>query len=332
MRHHLFLDLVDRLTGRLSSSSSTAEAVLGPHSQMGVRPATTVGSAPKTQPWLSIIIPVYNSWSTLPNCLESLILQRGVPPFEILIVDDGSEEPPEVIRNRIVQSKTRVLRQNHSGVSVARNHGIELAAGEILMFIDSDCTARQGCLASVMETVSTQPGDQVFQLHVVGDRSYPVGRAEDLQLETVQRHKLDATGRILWLNTAGFVLRNQKSWVSNLFDARALRAQDTELLARLLAGGKPPIFLSDAVVEHHPDLTVWQYLAKALRSGYRAARTIEVMKTYNVKWGSTARERLEMLQSMWTMSRQSSLGRQAFFVTAATRLLIKIGRVAYKIK
>ena len=83
------------------------------------------------------------------------MLQRGVPPFEILVVDDGSVEPPAVIRNRIVQFKIKMLRQNHSGVSVARNHGIELASEEILMFIDSDCTARQGCLASVMETVPT---------------------------------------------------------------------------------------------------------------------------------------------------------------------------------
>jgi len=332
VKHNLSLDLVDRLTGRLISSSSTTKAMPGPLSQTGVRPATSVGSAPKAQPWLSIIIPVYNSWSTLLNCLESLMLQRGVPPFEILVVDDGSVEPPAVIRNRIVQFKIKMLRQNHSGVSVARNHGIELASGEILMFIDSDCTARQGCLASVMKTVPTHPGDQAFQLHVVGDRSYPVGRAEELHLETVQRHKLDATGRILWLNTAGFVLRNQKSWVSNLFDARALRGQDTELLARLLASGKHPIFLPDAVVEHHPDLTVWKYLVKALRSGYRAARTMEIMETYKVKWDSTARERFEMFQSMWTMSRQSSLGHQAFFVTAATRLLIKIGHVAYKIK
>ena len=187
-----------------------------------------------------------------------------MPPFEILVVDDGSVEPPAVIRNLIVKLGIKIFRQNHSGVSVARNRGIELSSGEVLLFIDSDCTARQGCLASVMETVSTHPEDQVFQLHVVGDRSYPVGRAEELRLETVQRHKRDATGRILWLNTAGFVLRNQKSWVSNLFDARALRAQDTELLARLLASGKPhPIFLPDAVVEHHPDLTVWKYLVKS---------------------------------------------------------------------
>lgn len=160
-----------------------------------------------------------------------------------------------------------------------------------------------------------------------------MGRAEELRLETVQRHKRDAMGRILWLNTSGFVLRNQKSSVSNLFDARALRGQDTELLARLLASGKPhPIFLPDAVVEHHPDLTVWKYLVKALRSGYREGRTIEIMKTYGVKWNSTTRERLEMFQSEWTMSRQSSLGYQTFFVTAATRLLTKIGHIAYNIK
>ena len=260
------------------------------------------------------------------------MLQSGVPPFETLVVDDGSLKPPTDIRERFAKLGVKMVRQSHSGVSVARNHGIELASGEVLLFLDADCTARQGCLASLMQIIPTYPEDSTFQLHIVGDRSYPVGRAEDLHLATIQRYRVDAEGRILGLDAAGFVIRNQKSWIPNLFDARAVRSEDTELLARLLADGKPrPRFLSDAVVEHHPDLSVPKYLVKAFRCGYIDGPTRMIMETYGVELDPTMSERLDMLKLAWKLSRQSSLGYQAFFVTAVARLLKKAGHIAYKI-
>ncbi len=60
----------------------------------------TCGPASATTPSVSIIIGVYNDWKPLDRCLRSLTEQRFPPSFEVIVVDDGSEEPaPQSIRD-----------------------------------------------------------------------------------------------------------------------------------------------------------------------------------------------------------------------------------------
>lgn len=89
---------------------------------------------------VSIIIPVYNTEKYLAMCLESVTAQEG--NIEIILINDGSNDrSPEICRefnkkdNRII-----VIDQQNSGVSTARNKGIECARGKYIMFVDSDDT------------------------------------------------------------------------------------------------------------------------------------------------------------------------------------------------
>lgn len=88
----------------------------------------------------SIIIPCYNSAETLDLQLESLSLQKGCSPFEVIVVDncstDGSRQVAEGWKNKI--SIRVVDAMEHSGVSYARNRGIAEARGEKLIFLDAD--------------------------------------------------------------------------------------------------------------------------------------------------------------------------------------------------
>lgn len=88
---------------------------------------------------LSIIIPVYNGENKITRCLESLCKFKE-SNIEFLIVNDGStDKTAEVVENFIHQdSRFRLLNQQNTGVSGARNTGLNLCKGEYVGFVDAD--------------------------------------------------------------------------------------------------------------------------------------------------------------------------------------------------
>lgn len=90
-------------------------------------------------PKFSFIIPVYNAEHFLPRCIDS-ILNQSFPDFEILLIDDGSTDKSASICDEYSKQDSRihVIHQPNSGVSSARNIGIEKAKGEWIWFVDSD--------------------------------------------------------------------------------------------------------------------------------------------------------------------------------------------------
>nr|WP_319491161.1 glycosyltransferase [uncultured Desulfobacter sp.] len=88
---------------------------------------------------LSIIVPFYNAVSTLRSTVESLQLQT-FPDIEILLIDDGSTDDGYVTAKDMARydSRIRVFHQENRGVSSARNHGLDMALGRYVTFVDAD--------------------------------------------------------------------------------------------------------------------------------------------------------------------------------------------------
>jgi len=87
-------------------------------------------------PRFSVIIPVYNSDTTLVRAVESVLAQTW-PAHEIIVVDDGSSDNSlELARG--LDDPVRVIAQANAGVSAARNRGAEKATGDWLAFLDAD--------------------------------------------------------------------------------------------------------------------------------------------------------------------------------------------------
>ena len=87
-------------------------------------------------PLFSVIIPAYNSASTLARAVESVCTQSW-PPHEIIVVDDGSTDETILVA-RGFGCRVRVIQQSNAGVSMARNRGAETATGDWLAFLDAD--------------------------------------------------------------------------------------------------------------------------------------------------------------------------------------------------
>ena len=93
----------------------------------------------ESTPKVSIIVPVYNAERFLPECLESLIGQT-LREIEIICVNDGSKDHSLEILKRYAadDARIRIIDKVNEGVSIARNVGLDVAAGEYIMFVDSD--------------------------------------------------------------------------------------------------------------------------------------------------------------------------------------------------
>lgn len=91
---------------------------------------------------LSIIIPAYNAERYVTRCLTSVFECINIDNFEIILVDDGSTDNTcELVEQFIHETRSeniKMVHQQNSRQGAARNHGIRLAQGKYLMFVDVD--------------------------------------------------------------------------------------------------------------------------------------------------------------------------------------------------
>jgi glycosyltransferase involved in cell wall biosynthesis len=281
-------------------------------------------------PLFSIIVGVYNDWAMLGGCLQSLT-QEDELCFEVIVVDDGSkEQAPESIRRWANCYPLTILREKHGGISAARNRGIRVAKGSVLVFVDADSRVQAGCLAALAATVAESPLHNFFQLHLVGDYSLLFGRAEELRLRVFQHYSLQASGCIRYLNTAGFAVRRESlDPDAGLFNPEAERGEDTLLLAELVKRGELPLFVPNASVQHMVALSFMECLRKDLRSAYLEGRTFDMIASTGVTIRMSNHERLWMLRSLWKASEEESIGRLAWFVLVGRQSLQRFISLIY---
>lgn len=105
-------------------------------------------------PYISVIIPAYNSTKFIAQCLKALE-QSTYKSYEVILVDDGSTDDTAKIAKEM---GCRVfIMERQSGPAVARNHGSEQAKGDIVLFIDSDVLVKSNTLELVASTFSENP-------------------------------------------------------------------------------------------------------------------------------------------------------------------------------
>lgn len=113
-------------------------------------------------PFLTIIIPCYNSELYLKDCLDSIRTQEFAD-FEVLMIDDGSNDRTGCIIDdfSVIDSRFKAIHQQNGGVSSARNAGLKAATGEWICFVDSDDTLKPDAL-NTLTNLADNESDIVF--------------------------------------------------------------------------------------------------------------------------------------------------------------------------
>lgn len=108
-------------------------------------------------------MPVYNSEKTIERCLAS-IANTMYDNYEIIVVDDGSEDNSKAIVNKMLENDQHIclISQKNAGPSVARNTGLDRANGDIITFVDSDDYVDSNYLTQLAEVFSRTETEVCF--------------------------------------------------------------------------------------------------------------------------------------------------------------------------
>lgn len=113
-------------------------------------------------PFYSIIIPTYNSSSTISECVES-VLNQTFTNFEIIIIDGLSTDKTVDIIRKYADKRIRIVSEKDNGVYDAMNKGIDYSTGEWLYFLGSDDKLFQNdLLANVKRDIDKECVDIVY--------------------------------------------------------------------------------------------------------------------------------------------------------------------------
>jgi glycosyltransferase involved in cell wall biosynthesis len=111
---------------------------------------------------VSIIIPTYNYGSIIAQTLDN-VLQQTYHDWEAIVVDDGSVDHTAGVVDSYVKKDARIhyILQKNAGVSAARNHGLRLAKGDYIQFLDAD-----DLLSTNKLSLQVQHLEQNAQVHI----------------------------------------------------------------------------------------------------------------------------------------------------------------------
>ena len=190
---------------------------------------------------VSVIIPTYNSASTLGRALDSVLSQTR-PADEIIVVNDGSTDETEDLVTR-QYPQVRYHYQPNAGLAATRNAGAALATGTILALLDSDDEWVPTKLERQLQILEQHPelcGVGCHRIRVQVD-----AEGKELQRQP-SRHADGAVEEIdfereLWSNRicgATMVLRREIFDRFGGYDASMRALEDHDLWLRLLGGGQ----------------------------------------------------------------------------------------------
>lgn len=111
-----------------------------------------------TDPFFSIIIPVYNVEKYLKDCISSILLQK-YRYFELILIDDGSTDKSGQLCDQFqkTDSRIRVVHKENGGSNSARNLGIFMATGEYICLVDSDDAVGENWLECIHMAIQSSP-------------------------------------------------------------------------------------------------------------------------------------------------------------------------------
>jgi GT2 family glycosyltransferase len=198
---------------------------------------------------VSIIMPTYNRTMIIKRAINSVINQ-SFTNWELIIVDDGStDNTEELIKNEfkefLNQNKIIYLKENHSGVSHARNQGLKIAKGNLIAYLDTDNYWESNFLERMCSIFKTYP--EYTSAYCVVERDI-LGKHDFLKVPFNRENLLD--GNYIDLNS--YIHKKELYDEMKGFNEKLTRLVDWELILRYTKNNYP-FFLNEVLVQYFVD-------------------------------------------------------------------------------
>ena len=187
---------------------------------------------------VTVVIPAYHAADSIGAALESIASQT-VKPFEVIVVDDGSNDDTfkiaNTFHNKLAPIQLRVIQQTNQGAAIARNQAIFGAKGRVLAFLDADDTWMPEKLAASLAVMNDTNAVLVahdFQKTDIDGQSLIIECAARFNAELAPYRTLYRKG-IIGCSTV--LARTDAVRDVGGMDPKMLTAQDFDLWLKILA-------------------------------------------------------------------------------------------------
>lgn len=220
-----------------------------------------------TELTVTVVIPTFNRRDRLHRVLDALGRQADVPAFETVVVSDGSiDATDEYLAGADVPIPVVARRQANQGPAVARNHGVEVASGSLIVFLDDDVVPTPGFLAAHL-AAHRRLGDRAV---VIGPMLDPPDHEMSMwvrweqamlskQYRAMEAGEWNPTARQFYTGNAS--VRREHILAVDGFDPEFRRAEDVELAFRLDGLGLVFAFEPAAAGLHYAERSLDSWLA-----------------------------------------------------------------------
>jgi glycosyltransferase involved in cell wall biosynthesis len=225
----------------------------------------------KDRVMVSVVMSTHDQAALLEVVVVSILKQNSEKGFELIVVDDGSEDNTASILRRIQKERGERLRfvsQEKRGPAAARNRGIALARGEIVAFIDDDCEAAPDWLEKIMEGYEQDP-----KLAGIGGQTLPAEKGSIfnryLDFRIMRQPHQEEDGTIIFPLTSNCSFRKAALDDVGGFDEEipVPGGDDVDICMKLKQKGYLFSYQPEARVVHHHLVTARGFLRMCLNYG-----------------------------------------------------------------
>lgn len=191
---------------------------------------------------ISIIVPVYNVKKYLERCVESLCKQT-YDNIEILLIDDGSTDGSKLICDKYASNDKRikVLHINNSGVSKARNIGLENANGSYITFVDADDYVSETYIEKMYKLCIEEKSDigiiGIIEFDEATNKKNDSGKSLEFTTNSIEALEEMLNERYYFGSVWGKIY-NSELWKGMYFNEKTSIGEDLEILYKIFLKSK----------------------------------------------------------------------------------------------
>lgn len=184
------------------------------------------------KPKVTVIIPSYNRAHLIQKSIKS-VLDQTYKNIELIIVDDSTDETEKKVKEIKDERLIYIKNNKRMGPSRARNMGIEIAAGELIAFQDSDDIWNTDKLEKQVELLLNSPPDVAAVYCGMEFFDIKTGKIIGEELQNIDFRKAYAKGLLCTPWTQTVIIKKSVLNEVGFFDERLSAAEDTELAIRV---------------------------------------------------------------------------------------------------
>lgn len=223
------------------------------------------------EPFVSIVVPVYNAEETLADSLHSLCtLEYPEEAFEIIIVLDPSTDGTMDILNTFISSIRLIENGKRVGVSESRNLALSAAQGDLIAFIDSDCVVPHNWLVKLVEYLGSPDVAGVSSFHepkIEGPLREHLLRMRSIQFsgdatKQIVVNKPQVPIEVDAISTNSSVFKKVILFEVGGFDKKLISGEDIDLCWRIVERGYKLLLVPDSYISHRLKGSVKGFIKK----------------------------------------------------------------------